>query len=126
MPPSLTGMRRLRPQRSRCCLGRVRMCCGDAWKARGGRRYLHFEVVPPVLFAMTGPPGAKSQKGRNFDHKCYARTSCKRDPTASAPFPHGAPTTSVPQQTAALQELARSCGLVEKIQMGQTVLHARE
>jgi len=35
------------------------MCCGDVWKACGGRRCPHFEGVTPVLFAMIGPPDAK-------------------------------------------------------------------
>ena len=35
------------------------------------------------------------------------------------PFSYGAPTTPVPQETAALQDLARSCGLTEKIKWGK-------
>jgi len=114
----MTGLRRLRPQPSHSCLGRVRMCCGDAWRDSVGLRHPHFEVEAPVLFAMIGKPG-EITGGEILITKTTRKlaTNETRRSVRHSPMEH--PRHQYPRETAALQELARSCGLVEKIKWGK-------
>lgn len=94
------------------------MSCGMARKGCGGRRCLQLENKRAI--AALGSSGG----GITERPECLTRGAMRkpaenetRRPMHHSPMEH--PRHQYPQEAAALQELARSCGLVEKIKWGK-------
>ena len=95
------------------------MCCGDAWKSGGGRRFPRVEGQWPVSLRDDRSAGGEIKGGDILTTKPTRKPAANetRRPVRHSPMEH--PRHQYPQEAAALQELARSCGLVEKIKWGK-------
>src|SRR5579871_5622894 len=118
MPPLMIDMQHMRRRRSRSCLGPVHTFCGDSWRACAGHRSLQSNYRSGTL-RDDRSISAKPQEGQRFRHQLSMPTPVANlDQRAVRHSPMERPQHQYPQETAALQEIARSCGLIEKIKWG--------